>query len=364
MAATIGDVAERAGVSIATVSRVLSGSPGGRPQTRERVQAAARELGYRPSGVAQSLKRRTTHTLGLIVTDIENPFFPDLVRAVEDAAHAAGYAVLLGNGAEDPGREAAYLELLASRRVDGLIVAASNLPERHDRWLAATALPAVLINCADSGGRLPAILSDNRQGGRLAVEHLVGLGHRRLGLVRGPERHAASSERQAGAEGALAGAEGALAGADEAQPLVVVDGDAHVAGGEAAGRLLMEREPETTAIVCYNDLTAIGVLRALRSSGRRVPTDVSVVGFDDIPLASYLDPPLTTIAQQTAVMGRWGVDQLLGRIAGREPDSTEPLRSSPGPPIILPVRLVIRGTTGVAPIRLGGGRSDRSRSHR
>ncbi len=142
MPTTIAEVAARAGVSIATVSRVLAGMPGARPETRERVLLAARQLQYRPSGVAQSLKRRATRALGLIITDIANPFFPDLVRAVEDAAREAGYTVLLCNGADDPEREAAYLELLASRRVDGMIVASSALTERHGRWLTTAPLPA------------------------------------------------------------------------------------------------------------------------------------------------------------------------------------------------------------------------------
>jgi len=372
---TIAEVAARAGVSIATVSRVLAGMPGARPETRERVLAVARELRYRPSGVAQSLKRRATRTLGLIITDIANPFFPDLVRAVEDAAREAGYTVLLCNGADDPEREAAYLELLASRRVDGMIVASSALTERHGRWLAtaplpavlvncadaegrlpailsdsrdggrqaaahllglghgqlghiATApLPAVLVNCADAEGRLPAILSDSRDGGRQAATHLLGLGHRQLGHIRGPRPHAAAAERHAGVLDALADA-----GVDQ-QTLVVVEGDGHVAGGERAARELLRLAPNTTAMACYNDLTAIGALRAVRALGLAAPGDVSVVGFDDIDLARYVDPPLTTIAQQTEHMGRWAVRALIG---GDGP--------SPGAEM-LPVHLVVRGST-------------------
>lgn len=327
MPTTIAEVAARAGVSIATVSRVLAGMPGARPETRERVLAVARELRYRPSGVAQSLKRRATRTLGLIITDIANPFFPDLVRAVEDAAREAGYTVLLCNGADDPEREAAYLELLASRRVDGMIVASSALTERHGRWLATAPLPAVLVNCADAEGRLPAILSDSRDGGRQAATHLLGLGHRQLGHIRGPRPHAAAAERHAGVLDALADA-----GVDQ-RTLIVVEGDGHVAGGERAARELLRLGPNTTAMACYNDLTAIGALRAVRALGLAAPGDVSVVGFDDIDLARYVDPPLTTIAQQTEHMGRWAVRALIG---GDGP--------SPGAEM-LPVHLVVRGST-------------------
>ena len=337
MPATIADVAARADVSIATVSRVLTGSPGASPRTRDQVMAAVRELGYHPSAVAQSLKQRRTHTLGLIITDIGNPYFPALVRAVEDAAHAAGYAVLLCNGDEDPEREADYVELLASRRVDGLIVAASTLTDRHGGWLASTTLPTVLVNCADDTGWLAAILSDNYQGGWLAAEHLIGLGHRRLGIITGPARHSAAGERQAGMTAAIrALAAGASMAAEE--------GDGHVEGGERAADRLLQTAPDVSGVVCYNDLTAIGAMRALRATGRDVPGDVSVVGFDDIDVAPYTDPPLTTIAQETGSMGRWAVASLLARI----PPAGPPEAATRALTVRLPVHLVVRESTMAA----------------
>ena len=166
MRATIVDVGRRARVSTATVSRVLGGVGRARPETRERVLTAARELGYRPSGVARSLKLRSTHTLGLIITDIENPFFPELVRAVEDAARDQGYAILLCNAADDPEREASYLDLLVDRRVDGVIIAASSLGVRHREWLAEPPPPVVLVNSTARALRLPPIPSDNPARGR------------------------------------------------------------------------------------------------------------------------------------------------------------------------------------------------------
>ena len=335
---TIDDVAARAGVSTATVSRVLSGISRGRPPTRERVLSAARDLDYRPSGVARSLKMRTTHTLGLLVTDIQNPFFPELVRAIEDRAHEHGYALLLGNGAEDPEREAAYLELLASQRVDGVLIAATSLPERHARWLMRATIPTVLVNCQIADGSLPAALSDNRNGGRLAAEHLLGLGHRAFGVISVSNGDPAGEERERGVSDALA-----AAGLD-LEALSVAAGDSHVQGGEAAMQELLVDRPGLTAIVCYNDLMAIGALRALRAAGDRVPADVSVVGFDDIDLAAYAEPPLTTIAQDTTALGRWAVDRLLGSIrAAREGRADEPLRV-----VRVPVRLVVRASTGRA----------------
>src|SRR5262245_13960976 len=165
MTATIADVAAKAGVSTATVSRVLAGVGQARPETRARVLEAARALDHRPSEIARSLKRRSTQTLGLIITDIENPYFPQLVRSVEDAARAAGFTVLLCNAADDPEREASYLDLLVDRRVDGLIIAASSLGVRHGEWLATPPIPVVLVNTVAPDVGLPAIMSDNELGG-------------------------------------------------------------------------------------------------------------------------------------------------------------------------------------------------------
>lgn len=336
MPATIADVATRAGVSTATVSRVLAGLGGARPDTRQRVLRSARELGYRPSGVARSLKMRTTRTLGLIVTDIGNPFFPELVRAVEDAARDRDYGVLLCNSSENAEREAAYLELLAERRVDGVVIASSGIGRRHRAWLASAPVPVVLVNCASPSVPLPTILSDNRAGAALAIEHLVRLGHRRIGHITAPSRNEAAAERLRGARGALR-----AAGLDP-DSLVVAEGDGHVAGGAAAAVELLDRSADLTAIFAYNDLTAIGAARAIRGCGLRVPDDVSVVGFDDVDLAAYADPPLTTVAQETGSMGRWAVARLLDRLDGR-PVVAETVK--------LPVRLQIRASTAPAQSR-------------
>ncbi len=300
---------------------------------------SARELGYRPSGVARSLKLRTTRTFGLIVTDIENPFFPQLVRAVEDAAHAAGYAVLLCNAADDSAREIAYLDLLVERRVDGVVIAASSLSARHRRWLAAPPLPVVLVNATVPGVILPAIASDNEAGGRLAAEHLLRLGHRRIGVLTAPFRNADGPVRLAGARAAVASV-----GLDPGG-MPTATGDAGVAGGERAMRNLLARAPDTTAIIAYNDLTAIGAMRAIRAAGRRVPDDVSVIGFDDVDLAAYVDPPLTTVAQATAEMGRWAVAGLAASLARGGEQRLEATFGPDVAEVILPVTLVVRSST-------------------
>lgn len=331
MTTTIADVAAKAGVSTATVSRVLAGVGRARPETQARVLEAARVLDYRPSEVARSLKRRSTQTLGLIITDIENPYFPQLVRSVEDAARAAGYSVLLCNAADDPEREASYLDLLVDRRVDGLVIAASSLGVRHGDWLSVPPIPVVLVNTAAPDADLPTIMSDNEGGGRMVAAHLLGLGHRRFGYLMPPPRNVDAPARLAGVRRALAGA------GLPRDALTTARGEALVGGGEAAAIELLDRAPGVTAIVAYNDLMAIGALRALRRCGRRVPADVSVAGFDDVALAAYVDPPLTTIAQRTDEMGRWAVARLIGEGAG-------------GPSSVrLPVDLQVRESTGPAP---------------
>jgi LacI family transcriptional regulator len=334
MAATIVDVARRAGVSTATVSRVMSGAAVARPATRDRVLAAVRELDYSPSAVARALKRRETRTLGLLVTDIANPFFPLVVRAVEGEAHARGYGVVFGNAADDPERELAYLDLLLERRVDGLIVASARATRRHAERLARVPVPVVLLNSDAPGtGALPSIATDHRLGGRLGAEHLLGLGHRSIAHVTAPIGHAAAAlDRRLGIGDAMR-----TAGIDPAT-LLVVDGGGTVEGGAAAVPALLSATPRPTAVIGFNDLTAIGLLRGFRAAGLRVPEDTSVVGFDDIELAAWTDPPLTTVRQPTEELGRWAVTRIADVLADAE---------RPGGPsrVILEPTLVVRGTT-------------------
>ncbi len=347
MTATIADVARRAGVSTATVSRVLAGLGGAGPATRERVEVAARELDYRPSGVARSLKLRTSRTLGLIITDIENPYFPQLVRAVEDAAHGEGYALVLCNAADDPDRESFYLDLLVARRMDGVIIAASSLGRRHRAWLREPPLPVVLVNTLARGVRLPSIASDNRAGGRLATDHLIELGHRHLGVLTAGPRNADAPLRLAGARDAI------RAAGLGPEALSIAVGAPDVVGGEAAMGEVLDRNPEVTGAIAYNDLMAIGAMRAVRARGGRVPLDMSVVGFDDVDLAAYVEPPLTTIRQSTADLGRLAVRQLTDLLREGQPGATAaPSSGRPAARIVVPVRLEARGSTAAARVQI------------
>jgi LacI family transcriptional regulator, repressor for deo operon, udp, cdd, tsx, nupC, and nupG len=335
MRATIRDVAARADVSTATVSRAMRSEAGVDPATRDRVLAAARALHYRPSGVARSLKLRATRTLGLIITDIENPYFPQVVRAVEDAAREHGYSVLLADGRRDQAREVESLEILAERRVDGLLVASSALTAHHRRWLAESPCPVVILNGESPLPSLPAVLSDNLAGGRLQAEHVLALGHRAVGYLAAPKAgYVAVSERLAGVRSAIAAAR------LEPDALRVTAGDGRVDGGVRAAREALASRPETTALLCYNDLTAVGALRGLRALGLRIPDDVSVVGFDDIDMAPYVDPPLTTVRQATDVIGRWAVERLVTAIETGEPAPSGVER--------VPVRVVVRASTALA----------------
>ena len=315
------------------MSRVLSGVLPARQATRDRVLAAARELDYRPSGVARALKRSETRTIGLLITDIGNPFFPQIVRAVEDEAHARGYGVILCNAADDPERELAYLELLLERRVDGLIVASARATRRHADRLAEVPMPVVLVNSDAPGSRLAGIITAHRHGARLATEHLLGLGHRRIAHISAPSAQAARL-RHAGVTDALR-----AAGLDPAS-LLLAEGDEHVEGGERAAQLLLAERPQPTAIVSYNDLTAVGALRAVRHAELRVPEDISLTGFDDIEMAAWTDPPLTTVRQPTDALARWAVGRLADALPGGRP---APER------VTLEPTLVVRGSSGPAP---------------
>ncbi|CAN5713239.1 DNA-binding transcriptional regulator CytR [soil metagenome] len=326
---TITDVADRADVSRGTVSRVLSGSPRVLPATRARVLEAIDALDYRPSSIARSLRLQRTRTVGLIVTDITNPFYPEVVRGFEDAAQHLGLGVFLGNAAEDPGRESRYLALLWERRVDAVVIAAGGLRNRQAEALRAYPVPVVIVNASSPDPRIPAVLSDSRTGGRMAAQHLIDLGHRSLVYVLGPREADGTPVRLEGARDA------ARSGRGLGVTLKVIRGDGHLSGGTAAALALASRLEPPFALICHNALTAIGAMRGLLEVGLRVPIDVSVVGFDDIALTDYTVPPLTTVAQDKYAMGRRAVAIVDRILAGEAVSGTERL----------PVRLVVRGST-------------------
>ena len=342
MAVTIREVAQAAGVSVATVSRVVSGSSHHvRPDTRRRVMGAVTRLRYHPNLVARGLKKRVTHTVGLIVPDISNPFFPAIARGIEDVASRAGFGVLLCNTYEDLAKERAYLNLLDHRMVDGMIFATVGANTTHLRMLRRRGVPAVLIARVPEGVGIDAVLVDNRRGTREATEHLLHLGHRHIAFIGGPPTLPDAIERRAGYEEALVAAGIAVA------PVLIRDGGFRAEGGAAAVEVLLEQPLPFTAIVAANDLMAIGAMEKLRRRGRRIPEDVAIVGFDDITFASLVEPRLTTVAQPKYRMGRLAMERLLDLLGGGD---RTPRR------LVLEPKLVVRESCGARLRR----RSDRT----
>ncbi len=333
---TIRDVARRAGVSTATVSRVLAGIGNPKPETAEAVMASVEALDYRPSAVARSLRMRRTNTFGLIVTDIQNPFFPELVQVADDVARELGYSILLGSSAYDEHRAVHYLDLMVDRRVDGMIIASSQLSEESWRWLAGSPVPVVVVNAEPGDVPINVITSDNVAGARMAAEHLIGLGHRKVAYIRGLEGFTADAPRVEGFRAACRDA------GIPATDLTEVRGDGLFDGGELAMNELLVSGATLTAVACHNDVTAIGAMRALRAAGRRVPQDVSVIGCDDIAAASWVVPALTTVAQQKAEMGRMAVERLVAML-------DDPEHVAAPETIRVPMILRRRESTGPAP---------------
>ncbi len=329
---TIRDVAFHAGVSVATVSRVINNSPHKvHRATRQRVLRIVSRLGYHPNVVAQGLRRGTSRSIALIVPDISNPFFPAIARGVEDVARRHGYALLLGNTDGDAERERAYLDILRKRWVDGVLFASAGGDDRHLRALRADGVPAVLIARDAADGAIDTVVVDSFAGMRLATSHLLRLGHRRIAYIGGPHSLSVARERRRGYRQALRDFN------MRPDPSLIVAGDFRVDGGRAAVRRLLARRRAFTAVVAANDLTAIGAMEALRAAGRRIPDDVAVVGFDDIPFAAFVDPPLTTVAQPTYRLGALAMERLLALMNGEAVTARR---------IVLAPQLVVRRSCG------------------
>lgn len=311
------DVAARAGVSVSTVSRVLNKGDYVDLATRERVQAAIDALGYRPNLLARSFRRNETRTIGLLVPDNTNPYFAGIARVIEQEGFAEGYSVILCNSDLSPSKQVAYIDVLIAKQVDGLILASPGLipsgdgPTLVDRVLDS-GTPCVLVDRDLGDLPIDQVLVDQRQGGHDAGAYLLGLGHRALACLLGPDDRSASAGRIAGFRQALAEA-GITLAAD-----AIARGNGRFDGGVAAMESLLANGADFTAVFAFNDLMAIGAINALYRHGRRAPVDVSVVGFDDILLASAVFPPLTTVAQPIREMGRQSVRLLLNRIADRD----------------------------------------------
>jgi LacI family repressor for deo operon, udp, cdd, tsx, nupC, and nupG len=342
----ISDVAEAAGVSVATVSRALSTPTRVANATRERVEKVASELGYSPNLLARSLRSQQSKLVIVLVTNISNPMLSCCVRGAERVARELGYSVLLGDTQNDATLEQRYTALLTSRQVDGVIVMSSRLHGRvFDLILKANSKAAVVNACACLDvAPCSTVGVDDVGAARTMTEHLLSLGHRRIAVISGPAESPHSRDRMFGYRLALR-----AAGVQFDEKLVLEGDFSMETGGEAAERALALAD-RPTALFSFNDQMAIGAIQRLQGMGCRVPDDVSVAGFDDIDFAAFTSPPLTTVRQPSILMGETAMRLLHQRLSGSLDIET----------VTLPTELMIRGTTAAPATRakLAGSRQD------
>jgi len=327
--ATIKDVAKKAGVSVATVSRTLNRSDRVSPEVRDRVTAAVESLSYRPNAVARSLKSRNTRTLGLVIPNVTNPFFTQMARAVEDAARERGYSLIFGNTDEDPGKEAEYLEVLLEKQVDGLIVSPARATSPQLEGLVRDGVPVVFLDRYVSNIEAPVVRSDGRRAVDELVEHMMSFGHEKLAIISGPSETVPGRERL---EAFLNGAENRTVPIGEEY---VKFGDFRRESGFETMRELLNLEEPPTAVFAANNLMALGALQALKRAGVRVPEDMSFASFDDVSWFELVEPSITAIAQPVSELGIAAAEMLPALVGGEEAES-----------VILDAELVVRGSCG------------------
>jgi LacI family transcriptional regulator len=328
--ATAADIAREAGVSMMTVSRVINHKGDVSATTLQRVQEVIDRLNYRPSGIARSLATKHTGTLGLVVPDVSNPFFADVVRGAEHIAYAEGYNIFLCNTEEDPERELTVIRSLEEKRVDGVVLF-SRLQSGHLSNALSHLSTVVLINrrLHTDHSTAGTVRLDDVAGGQLAVSHLLNRGHQAIGFLAGPTTSYSGRARSKGYQQAL------LAAGISYDPAWKYHCLPTVEGGQTAARALMQAQPQVTAIFCFNDLVAIGAIQACVELGRRVPEEMSIVGYDDIPLAALVTPSLTTCRAPRYELGAQAVRLLLKQIRNV---------SKTGEEIVLQTQLVIRAS--------------------
>jgi LacI family transcriptional regulator len=325
-AVTVLDVARVAKVSISTVSRILNGSARVSAEKREAVEAAIRALDFKPNLFARSLKMGTTMTVGLVTQDIESPFFTRVMRGIEDALNGSGYAPIIVSGHWNAKEEEERIRLLMARRVDGIVIITGRLDDATVRELALRQ-PIVMAGRAMSARNVRSVYFDQEHGGFLATRYLLSMGHRRIAFIAGVRDHLDAQHRFAGYCRAL---EEAGVAYDEA---LIQYGDFTESGGVLAMTRLLDTQQAFTAVFAANDQTAIGARGVLHRRGIRVPDDISLVGFDDLPVSAYLTPPLTTVRQPLFEMGLYCGAMLLHMLGGAMPE-----RELPG------LELVVRDT--------------------
>lgn len=333
MAVTIDEVAQRAGVSAMTVSRVINGNQRVRVETRQRVEQAIAELGYVPNNLARGLMRRKTGTLALIVPDVANPFFTLIVRGAESVARQNGYRAILCNTESDLDKEQAYLQEMLEHRVEGLLIApVSDRSRRNLRLLEQHRVPFVLLDRSVNGVECDVVQGDSVGGARRLAEHLLGMGHRRVAMIAGQPDISTSRDRLRGYRDAVEAA-GIVY-----DPALVFESNTSIDGGYLASKKLIELDDRPTAVFAINSLVALGVVQALREHRLDIPRDMALVCFDDIEHAAIICPFLTVMAQPAETFGTIATQLLLERISGRVPERARQ--------VVLAAELIVRESCG------------------
>ena len=328
---TIADVAKLAGVSTATVSRALSGADGVSAQVRKKVSETADRIGYRPNELARSLRTTRTRTLGLVVSDVVNPFFGELAVAIEEAAHASGFSVILCNTNEDTSRQDEYIQLLRARQIDGLLLTPALDESPALRAAALEGIPMVFVDRALPAVEVPVVRADGRRATKDLVDHLVGLGHERIAIISGPRQTLTGRERLDAFRARMR-----RHGLRVPRELIRV-GNFQMRSGRVAAAELLDLDEPPTAVFAADNLMALGALHEIRRRGLRIGRDLALAGFDDPPWFQLLDPPMTTVAQPVKKLGELAVETLLQTVAGATASSH-----------VLECSLIVRNSCGEA----------------
>jgi DNA-binding LacI/PurR family transcriptional regulator len=326
---TMKDVARFAGVSISTVSHVLNKTRRVEEETKKKVLSAIKELGYRPNIVARSLRKKSTNTIGLIVSNIANLFYPEVVRGVEDILLKYNYNLILCNSDEDINKEREYIEVLYSKQVDGIIITPSKSTETRKNLeiFISQNIPVILVDRRIAGIETDVVLADNISGTYSATEYLISLGHRRIGIITGPLDTTTGKERLEGYLNAL------NKNKIEVDYKLIREGDFKREGGYQKGKELLELENPPTAIISSNNLMTLGLIYAISEKGLKIPQDISVISFDDMEWFKYFSPPLTAIYQPSYELGKSAGALLIEKLKRRRKKPKE---------IVLPTKLIIR----------------------
>lgn len=325
----IRDVAKAAGVSVATVSRALSNPEKVSKNSLEKVHNAIKDIGYKPNMLARNFRSAKSYTIVVLVPDITNPFFSEVIRSIEDRAQQKGYAVLLGDTRDLPEREQEYIRRVETRLADGII---QLRPDDGNSPQGSIPDDIACVNaCGCESTRGPRVRIDNRGAAKKIVDYLISLGHKRIGVISGLKSNPHTHDRMRGYKESLAQAGIPL------DPSLLVEGDFTIWSGLNGSKQFCTMKNPPTAIFCMNDEMAIGTMQTLKSYNFRIPEDISVTGFDDISYSRYIDPSLTTVAQPAEDIGKQAMDMLLRLIEGEALAQTE---------YILPVEFILRGSTG------------------